>query len=250
MMKPTILNNLCRSRDEGRKMLAVLIDPDKQEDIPDINVFVGQCAALGVDLFFVGGSLVTTTGQGPLIRQLKDLSDIPVVLFPGNYLHLDNGADGILLLSLISGRNPDYLIGQHVLAAPFLKNSGLEVIPTGYMLVGDDRTTTVAYISNSLPIPPGKVQIAVCTAMAGEMLGLRVIYMDAGSGAREPVPPEMIREIRKSTVTPLIVGGGLNNTEKMENALKAGADVIVLGNSLEKDQKLLAEAVALVKQYG
>jgi len=231
-------------------MLAVLIDPDKQEDIPDINVFVGQCAALGVDLFFVGGSLVTTTGQGPLIRQLKDLSDIPVVLFPGNYLHLDNGADGILLLSLISGRNPDYLIGQHVLAAPFLKNSGLEVIPTGYMLVGDDRTTTVAYISNSLPIPPGKVQIAVCTAMAGEMLGLRVIYMDAGSGAREPVPPEMIREIRKSTVTPLIVGGGLNNTEKMENALKAGADVIVLGNSLEKDQKLLAEAVALVKQYG
>ena len=249
-MKPTILKDLYRSRDKGRKKLAVLIDPDKQGDIQDMNIFVGKCVAMGVDLFFVGGSLITTTDQRSIIEQLKILSDIPVILFPGNYLHLDKKADGILFLSLISGRNPDYLIGQHVLAAPFLKNSGLEIIPTGYMLVGDDRSTTVAYISNSLPIPPGKIQIATCTAMAGEMLGLRIIYMDAGSGASKPVPPEMIREVRKSVGVPLIVGGGLNESTKIEKALEAGADIIVLGNSLEKDPGLLTEAVALVKKYG
>jgi putative glycerol-1-phosphate prenyltransferase len=162
---------------------------------------------------------------------------------------LDRKADGVLFLSLISGRNPDYLIGQHVLAAPFLKKSQLEILPTGYMLVGDDRTTTVAYVSNSLPIPTGKIQIAVSTAMAGEMLGLRLIYMDAGSGAKEPVPPGMIREVRNAVDVPVIVGGGLNTGKKIDKALKAGADIIVLGNSLEKDQKLLEEASALVKRY-
>ncbi len=249
MNQPTILKGLYKSRNKGRKKLAVLIDPDKQGDAQNLNILVKKCGRLGVDLFFVGGSLITTSGQGKLIKKLKAVPDIPIVLFPGDYLHLDSGADGVLFLSLISGRNPDYLIGQHVLAAPFLKKSHLEILPTGYMLVGDDRTTTVAYISNSLPIPPGKIQIAVSTAMAGVMLGLRLIYMDAGSGAREPVSPEMIREVRKSVDVPVIVGGGLNTGEKINTALNAGADVIVLGNSLEKDHKLLEVAADLVKQY-
>ncbi len=245
----TILKELYRSRNKGRKKLAVLIDPDKQGKIQNLNILAKKCGVLGVDLIFVGGSLITTSDQGKIIKKLKTITNIPVILFPGDYLHLDKGADGVLFLSLISGRNPDYLIGQHVLAAPFLKKSHLEILPTGYMLVGDDRTTTVAYISNSLPIPPRKIQIAVSTALAGVMLGLRLIYMDAGSGAREPVPPEMIREIRRSVDVPLIVGGGLNTGKKINKTLKAGADIIVLGNSLEKDHKFLEEASALIKKY-
>jgi putative glycerol-1-phosphate prenyltransferase len=145
------------------------------------------------------------------------------------------------LLSLISGRNPEYLIGQHVTAAPILKKSKLEILPTGYMLIDCGKQTTVSYISNTTPIPYDKPSVAVCTAMAGEMLGLKLLYVDGGSGAQMPVSAQMIAAIRKSVDIPIIVGGGISSPKKAAEALTAGADLIVIGNVIEKDPNLLIE---------
>jgi putative glycerol-1-phosphate prenyltransferase len=164
-----------------------------------------------------------------------------VVLFPGSAQQVDPGADGILFLSLISGRNPEYLIGQHVLAAPLLKESGLEILPTGYMLINSGKMTSVAYVSNTIPLPEDKYSLAASTAMAGEMLGLRLMYLDAGSGAEREISARMIGAVRKAIDIPLIVGGGINTAEKAHNALHAGADLIVIGNALEKSPDLLTE---------
>jgi putative glycerol-1-phosphate prenyltransferase len=176
-----------------------------------------------------------------VVKQIKDNVSIPVILFPGSSLQIDANADAILFLSLISGRNPDLLIGQHVVAAPILKNNKLEVIPTGYVLINSGKTTSVAYISNTIPIPDDKYSLAACTAMAGEMLGLRLIYLDAGSGAEREINSKMITAVRKAVDVPLVVGGGINTSQKALNALEAGADLIVIGNALEKDPKLLIE---------
>jgi putative glycerol-1-phosphate prenyltransferase len=194
-----------------------------------------------VDYFFVGGSLITTPNIGEVIQTIKEDVSIPVVLFPGSSVHIDPSADAILFLSLISGRNPDLLIGQHVQAAPILKNSRIEILPTGYMLISSGRTTSVAYISNTTPIPEDKYSLAACTAMAGEMLGLGLIYIDAGSGADREISQRMISTVRKSINIPLIVGGGINTPEKAFKALEAGADMIVIGNALEKSPDLLSE---------
>ncbi|MBI3481483.1 MAG: geranylgeranylglyceryl/heptaprenylglyceryl phosphate synthase, partial [Bacteroidetes bacterium] len=190
---------------------------------------------------FVGGSLVTTTNIGDVIRTIKENVSMPVVLFPGSALQIEPTADAILFLSLISGRNPDLLIGQHVVAAPILKNNKLEVLPTGYILINSGKTTSVAYISNTTPIPEDKYALAACTAMAGEMLGLKLIYLDAGSGAEREVNQKMITTVKKSVDVPLIVGGGINTPQKAFNALQAGADLIVIGNVLEKTPDLLTE---------
>jgi len=162
-------------------------------------------------------------------------------LFPGNSMQLDPAADAILFLSLISGRNPDLLIGQHVVAAPILKNNRIEVMPTGYILINSGKITSVAYISNTMPIPDDKYSLAACTAMAGEMLGLQLIYLDAGSGAEKEISPRMISTVRKAIELPLIVGGGINTTQKALAALEAGADMIVIGNAIEKNPNLLIE---------
>ncbi|MFM7431665.1 MAG: geranylgeranylglyceryl/heptaprenylglyceryl phosphate synthase, partial [Flammeovirgaceae bacterium] len=163
------------------------------------------------------------------------------VIFPGSSLQIDPAADALLFLSLISGRNPDLLIGQHVIAAPILKNNKLEVMPTGYILINSGKITSVAYISNTTPIPEDKYSLAACTALAGEMLGLRLIYLDAGSGAENEISPKMISTVRKAVNVPLIVGGGINTSRKAIAALEAGADLIVIGNALEKDPNLLTE---------
>jgi len=176
-----------------------------------------------------------------VVRTVKENVNIPVILFPGSTLQIDPAADAILFLSLISGRNPDLLIGQHVQAAPILRNSGMEVMPTGYILINSGRTTSVAYISNTTPIPEDKYSLAACTAMAGEMLGLKLTYLDAGSGAEREISQKMISSVRKSIRTPLIVGGGINTSQKALAALEAGADLIVIGNALEKDPALLTE---------
>jgi putative glycerol-1-phosphate prenyltransferase len=183
------------------------------------------------------------------VEAIHEHSNIPAILFPGSSLHIDPAADAILLLSLISGRNPDLLIGQHVVAAPLLRKSGLEVLPTGYMLIESGRQTTVSYISNTLPIPRDKPSIAACTAMAGELLGLRNIFLDAGSGAQYPVPVETIAAVRSVVDTPIIVGGGINSFEKAHNALEAGADVIVVGNGIEQNSGLLPEIAACVRAF-
>jgi phosphoglycerol geranylgeranyltransferase len=226
---------------QGKKSIAVLIDPDKAEDPSRLMTLVNLANENCVDFFFVGGSLVTTTNLSEVVRTVKENVNIPVILFPGSTLQIDPAADAILFLSLISGRNPDLLIGQHVQAAPILKNSRMEVMSTGYILINSGKTTSVAYISNTTPIPEDKYSLAACTAMAGEMLGLKMIYLDAGSGAEREINQKMINSVRKSIDTPLIVGGGINSSQKAIAALEAGADIIVIGNALEKSPDLLTE---------
>lgn len=234
-----ILKNIKKNSRESKKSLAILVDPDKISSIESLNYLLEIGLENCVDYFFVGGSLITSQNLHEVILKLKSQEVIPVVIFPGSNMQIDSAADGILYLSLISGRNPDLLIGQHVISAPMLKKSNLEVIPTGYMLVSDDHHTSVAYMSNTTPIPSKKLSIASSTAMAGEMLGMQCIYMDAGSGANQPIPEEMIRHVRKNIGLPLIIGGGINTVPKAHTALSAGADVIVVGNAIEKNPDLL-----------
>src|SRR5688572_19413261 len=236
-----VLKTLFERNRLGKKSLAVLVDPDKVEDPSRLQQLINLASENCIDYFFVGGSLVTTTNQAQVIKQIKDNVTIPVVIFPGNTMQIEPTADALLFLSLISGRNPELLIGQHVIAAPILKNTKLEVIPTGYMLINSGRITSVAYISNTTPIPDDKYSLAACTAMAGEMLGLQSIYLDAGSGAEKEIGVRMIASVRKSVSVPLIVGGGINSSQKALNALEAGADMIVIGNALEKKPNLLSE---------
>lgn len=229
------------------KKLAVLVDPDKPTDSEIIRLAT-KAEKAGVDLFFVGGSLLTNDNLDSCIKLLKANSTIPVVMFPGNSLQLSKKADAFLFLSLISGRNPEMLIGRHVISAPYLKLSGLEIISTGYMLVDSGKPTTVSYMSNSFPIPADKNDVALCTAMAGEMLGMKLIFMDAGSGANTPVPEAMIAAVKGSIDVPLIIGGGLRTPELAVRAVKAGADVVVIGNILEKQPEMLEAFVQAVHQ--
>ena len=230
-----------------QKQMAVLIDPDKQSDNQHEKIAnIAQNA--GTDFFFVGGSLLTSDSLYHCIRTLKENSDIPVVLFPGNTYQVSRNADAMLFLSLISGRNPDMLIGMHVIAAPYIKLSGIETMPTGYMLIDSGKPTSVSYMSNSFPIPNDKKDIAACTAMAGEMLGLRLIFMDAGSGAETPVLPGMIRFVKDSIDVPLLVGGGIRTAKAAKESLQAGADIIVVGNRFEEKPELISEFAEVVKK--
>jgi putative glycerol-1-phosphate prenyltransferase len=236
-----ILKNLEQNCSQGKKSIAVLVDPDKISSPSELDPLIRLANENCVDFFFVGGSLVTTTNLNEVIKHMKENVSIPVILFPGSSLQIDPSADAILFLSLISGRNPDLLIGQHVIAAPILRNNKIEVRPTGYILVNSGKTTSVAYISNTTPIPEDKYSLAACTALAGEMLGLRLVYLDAGSGAEREISAKMISAVRKAVSVPLIVGGGINTSRKAITALEAGADLIVIGNALEKDPNLLTE---------
>ncbi len=243
-----ILKTLAESRKQGKKSIAILIDPDKAEDPSRLLHLINLASENCVDFFFVGGSLITTSNLSSVIRTIKENVAIPVILFPGNSMQIDASADALLFLSLISGRNPELLIGQHVVAAPIIRNTKLEVIPTGYLLINSGRTTSVAYISNTTPIPDDKYSLAACTAMAGELLGLQSIYLDAGSGAEKEIRARMISTVRKAVTVPLIVGGGINTSHKAFTALEAGADMIVIGNALEKKPNLLIEVAD--KVYG
>jgi phosphoglycerol geranylgeranyltransferase len=237
----SLLKNLQEKHKVGKKSIAVLLDPDKIEDPAKLQYLINLANENCVDYFFVGGSLITTTNLSDVVKQIKKNVNLPVIIFPGNSIQIDAHADAILFLSLISGRNPELLIGQHVIAAPILRNTKLEVIPTGYMLINSGKMTSVAYISNTIPIPEDKYSLAACTAMAGEMLGLQTIYLDAGSGAEREVNMKMISAVRRAINVPLIVGGGINSSAKAMNALTAGADMIVVGNVLEKDPDMLTE---------
>jgi len=235
----SIYTSLIENQEQGKKQFAVLVDPDKPSDKEIISI-AENAQKSSVDYFFVGGSLLTNNNLDICIKLLKEYSNIPVVLFPGNTLQMSNKADAFLFLSLISGRNAEMLIGRHVIAAPYLKLSGLEVISAGYMLIDSGKPTTVSYMSNSVPIPSDKIDVAACTAMAGEMLGLKMIFMDAGSGALKPISKEMITIVKQSISIPLIIGGGIDSPEKALENVKAGADIIVVGNSIEKDNSLIA----------
>ena len=232
-------------QDKTRKKLAVLIDPDKPTDAQIISI-IDKAKAADVDFFFVGGSLLVTDSLDHCIKLIKEHCDIPVLIFPGNSLQISKYCDGFLLLSLISGRNPEMLIGRHVIAAPYLKLYGNEIIPTGYMLIDSGKATSVTYMSDTTPIPHDKDDIAMCTAIAGEMLGLKLIYLEAGSGALMPVSTSMISKVSQMIKIPLIVGGGIKTPEMAADVVKAGADVIVIGTAFEKEPEMLkkfAEAI-------
>ncbi|MEO5968211.1 MAG: geranylgeranylglyceryl/heptaprenylglyceryl phosphate synthase, partial [Ferruginibacter sp.] len=208
---------------------------------------VNLSVTAGVDYFLVGGSLVVSNYLVDCVKFIKGNCNIPVILFPGSISQICAEADALLYLSLISGRNPEMLIGQHVVSAPAVKQSKLEVMSTGYMVIDGGAPTTVSYISNASPLPSDKQEIAVCTAMAGEMLGMKLIYLDAGSGAQKPVSTNMITSVAESISVPLIVGGGIVNPEQAYLDCKAGADVIVVGNAIEKDSSLILEMALAIK---
>lgn len=236
----SVLETLADRKRRRAKAFAVLIDPDKV-DAPRLDAVVGKAVAAGVDYLLMGGSLVVSQHLDDCVAQIKATCGLPVILFPGSPSQVSRRADALLYLSLISGRNPDLLIGQHVLSAPLVRRSRLEVIPTGYMLIDGGAQTSVSYISNTTPIPADKADIAACTAMAGEMLGLKLIYMDAGSGAKRPVSADLINAVARHVAVPLIVGGGITRPETASLACRAGADLIVVGNAIEKDASLIRE---------
>jgi len=239
-MKYNLYNQFTERKRAGKKSFAVLVDPDKV-DAFSIKELVGLSVDAKVDYFFLGGSLIMNNQLDECIKQIKALCSIPTVLFPGSPSQVSIYADALLYLSLISGRNPELLIGQHVMSAPLIKKSGLEIIPTGYMVIDGGAPTTVSYISNATPIPADKNDIAICTAMAGEMLGMKLIYMDAGSGAKQPISESMIARVSSNIEIPLIIGGGIIYPENAHLNCKAGADVIVVGNAIERNTSLIKE---------
>lgn len=240
--------NLYTSLSEDKKQFVVLVDPDKYNSHQLIDL-AGLARKSMVSYLFVGGSLLSDDNLDNTLKVIKDHCDIPVIIFPGDIMQINSRADGILLLSLISGRNADLLIGKHVIAAPYLKKSGLEILPTGYMLIDSGRPTTASYMSNSLPIPSDKDEIAVSTAVAGTMLGLKLIYMDGGSGALNAIPLSMIERVKKNIEVPLIVGGGIRTPEDAADRFRAGADIIVVGNAIESKNSLLERIAEVVYSF-
>lgn len=236
----SFLKAIQENKKTNRKAFALLLDPDKL-DTGRCRRIVRSGAESGVSFFFVGGSLITNSFLPEVINIIRSESDIPAILFPGSPLQIDTSADGVLFLSLISGRNAEFLIGQHVLAAPILKNASMEIIPTGYILVDCGTPTSVSYMSNTMPVPYEKSVIATSTALAGEMLGLKLIYLDGGSGARKPVSVDMIAAVSQTVSVPVVAGGGLDTSAKAATALKAGADLVVIGNAAENNPSIVYE---------
>lgn len=235
-----------QSISNNNKLFALLIDPDQHTSESLINLSK-SAEKSKVDLILVGGSLLHNDINNTF-ELIKKNSSIPTLLFPGNLLQITNKADGILLLSLISGRNPDLLIGNHVIASAQIKRSKLEVLPTGYILIEGGKSTSVEYMSNTKPIPAEKIDIAIATAMAGEMLGLKYIYLEAGSGAKISVNTKMIKGVKENTNIPLIVGGGIKTPEDVKNTLISGADIIVVGNAIENNPEILSDLVKACKE--
>ncbi|MET0393370.1 MAG: geranylgeranylglyceryl/heptaprenylglyceryl phosphate synthase [Chitinophagaceae bacterium] len=244
-MNSSIYHSLAEKKKQGKKSFGVLIDPDKV-NAAVLGELVELSVAAKVDYFLVGGSLVISNYLDQCVQLIKQQCNIPVILFPGSPSQITKYADALLYLSLISGRNPELLIGQHVVSAPFVKQSGLEIIPTGYIVIDGGAPTTVSYISNATPVPSDKSEIAMCTAMAGEMLGMKLIYMDAGSGARRPISEHMIEAVARNISSPLVIGGGILDPEKAYLNCRAGADLIVVGNAIEKDPTIIKEIASAI----
>ena len=228
--------------------LAVLVDPDKATGHA-FNDLIELLSSPLADLILVGGSTLMSPNMEVVIDKIRSKSEIPIVLFPGTSYQLSPKADGILFLSLISGRNPEYLITRQVESAPLIRNMGLESIATGYILVGNDQKSAVSYVSQTQPIPFDQTNIIVATAIAGEMLGLQCIYLEAGSGAEQSISPETIASVKKNISIPLIVGGGIDSESTCEMIIEAGADMVVVGSALEKDPKLLIDLAILFKNF-
>jgi phosphoglycerol geranylgeranyltransferase len=231
----------------GIPMVAQLIDPDDVTHFDDLSDRVHSAEEAGVDILLIGGSLITQHAEFDAVAAIKGITSLPVVTFPSTPMQLHPQADAVLFLSLISGRNPEYLIGHHVAAAPLLRKMDIEVIPTGYMLVDCGPATTAQYISHTTPLPFNKPEIAAATALAGKMLGLQLLYLDGGSGADQPVNPDMVSAVKQWTGMPLMVGGGIRTTSEAERLFAAGADVLVIGNGAWQKPALIPSICALKK---
>ncbi len=230
-----------------RKVFFLLVDPEKCRG--DLLKRTAEMASrAGVDVILAGGSLTSLPIDETIIT-IKSITNIPVVLFPGNLLQLSTRADGILLMSLLSGRNPEYLIGNHVLASQFIKRSGLEIIPTGYILIDGHHLSSVEYISNTRPIPSDKPDIIVATALAGEQLGLKMIYLEAGSGAHDRVKEEIVMQVKENITIPLVVGGGIRTPGDIRNLYKAGVNGVVVGTTVEEDYRILPSLTAIRNEF-
>ncbi|MBT8221029.1 MAG: geranylgeranylglyceryl/heptaprenylglyceryl phosphate synthase [Bacteroidia bacterium] len=247
-MARSIYSDLLSAKQKGNKKFVVLIDPDKIR-MNNIDQIINIAINSKVDYFFIGGSLVVNNMLDHCLEKIKSACNIPMILFPGSSMQLSYRADAILFMSLISGRNAELLIGKQVQTAPYIKMSPLEYLATGYMLVDGGVPTTVSYISNTHPIPNNKVDVAMATAMAGEMLGLKLIFMDAGSGAKIPISTDMINGVSNAIDIPLIIGGGIQDPQIAYDNVKAGADIIVVGNAIEKDPSLIVDLSAAVHSY-
>ncbi|MCB9262166.1 MAG: geranylgeranylglyceryl/heptaprenylglyceryl phosphate synthase [Flavobacteriales bacterium] len=237
-MENNIKNILSKNIKNGKKMLAILIDPDKA-DLNHLNKILAPHNLPKIDLILVGGSVLTKGNIDEVLSHIKSLTDKPCILFPGSPDQINPKANAILLLALLSGRNPELLIGKHVESALRLKQSNLEIISTAYILIDGGNQTTVSYISGTTPIPADKPGLAALTALAGEQLGKHIIYMDAGSGAKNPITQEVISTVRDLTTLPIVVGGGIRTAEGIKTAWQAGADIVVIGNMLESNPEFL-----------
>ena len=243
-----IYQHITSSKEKNSKLFAILIDPDKQDNY-QLTEIIKKANDAKVDLFFVGGSLLIDDRLDQCIKTIKANSKIPLLLFPGNAMQVSNKADGILFLSLISGRNPHMLIGQQVISAPILKKTALEIISTGYMLVDSGEATAVSYMSNTTPIPYSKDNIAAATAIAGEMLGLKILFLDGGSGAKKAISTKMIKAVSNQINIPLITGGGITTATKAIENCEAGADIIVVGNAIEKENGLISQIAKAIHNF-
>ena len=230
----SILGYILKSIEKGQKLLAVLIDPDKV-DKTQLPNFIKQVNASVATHIFVGGSTVKEEDCHLVVSEIKKHTQLPIVLFPGDVTQITDKADALLFLSLISGRNPDYLIDKHVQAISKLKQTNLEVVPTGYILIENGKETSVQKVTKTNPIPRKNVQKIVDTAIAGELLGLKLIYLEAGSGATEPVNSEIINKVKLSLKIPLIVGGGIKTKKQLQSAYNSGADLVVIGTAFEEN---------------
>lgn len=222
------------------KSVALLLDPDKAKESALDRILV-IAEENRVDYILAGGS-ITFNSMEKLVTEIRKNCSVPVILFPGNLLQLTTKVNGVYFISLISGRNPELLIGNHVLAAPFLKDMRNRVVPVGYMLINCGSKTSVEYLSQTAAIPCAKTDIIIATALAGEMLGMKMIYLEGGSGSKEPVPGNVIRAVKDNLSVPVAVGGGLTDATRVSEAFKSGADLVVVGNGCEKRPSLLAEA--------
>jgi len=234
-MIKNILPYIKKSSEKGEKLLAILLDPDKT-NTDEIPLIIKRIENLNANFIFVGGSFVENGYTNKFVKKIKEYSKTPIILFPGDYSQITNEANALLFLSLISGRNPEYLIEQQIKSVPFLKNSSLEIIPTGYILIDGGTNSSVIKVSKTTPISQNNIELAVATSIAGMYKGKQLIYLEAGSGAKFPVNLDLISEVKKNINIPLIVGGGIRSKKQLNNAFKYGADMVVIGTAFEQNK--------------
>ncbi len=239
-MNKNILQHIINSKQKGKKLLAILLDPDKII-LSDLELLISKITTNNVDFIFVGGSTVHIGVTDKIAKKINDLTPIPIVLFPGDFTQLTNNADAVLFLSLLSGRNPEYLIEQQIKSVEFLKNSNLEIIPTAYILIDGGVETSVQKVSKTIPIPQSNIEEIVHTAIASQYLGKQLIYLEAGSGATEAVDPKIIKKVGENIDIPIIVGGGIRSKKQLENAYENGANLVVIGTAYEENIDILIE---------